>query len=132
MAVATGSFDVSAQPCEPTEAEGGDAVTRMVLDKIYHGDLVGTGRGQMLAHRSAIDGSAGYVALELVEATLANQTGSFVLQHFGIMNRDEPSLRVTVVPDSATGDLVGLAGELDIIIADDGGHHYQLTYELSD
>jgi hypothetical protein len=31
-----------------------------------------------------VEGSAGYVAMELVEATLSGRQGSFVLQHIGI------------------------------------------------
>ena len=51
------------------------------------------------------------------------------LQHMGTMNRGAPQLLITVVPDSGTGDPVGLAGTLDIKIAD-GKHFYTFDYAL--
>jgi hypothetical protein len=64
-----------------------------------------------------------------VEGALLGRNGSFVLQHTGTMNRGSQSLHVTVVPDSGTGALVGLAGEFKIIIAD-GKHTYEFAYTL--
>jgi Protein of unknown function (DUF3224) len=40
-------------------------------------------------------------------------------------------LNVTVVPDSGTGQLVGLAGTMEITIAD-GKHSYDSEYTLPD
>jgi hypothetical protein len=48
------------------------------------------------------------------------------------MNRGAPLLSVTVVPDSATDQLVGLTGSLAIIIAPDGKHSYEFDYMLPD
>jgi hypothetical protein len=45
------------------------------------------------------------------------------------MTRGAPGLTVTVVPDSATGELVGLAGRMMIKIAD-GKHSYEFEYSL--
>jgi hypothetical protein len=45
------------------------------------------------------------------------------------MNQGAPSLTVTVVPDSGTGELVGLSGQFNIIIAG-GQHRYEFTYSL--
>lgn len=118
-------------PADVKGPEGAPAVARMVLDKSYQGDLSGTGRGQMVSHMTAVEGSAGYVAVELVEGILAGRVGSFVLQHFGLMDRGEPTLRVAVVPDSGTGELSGVSGELDIVI-ENGMHHYVLEYEIGD
>lgn len=49
------------------------------------------------------------------------------LHHMGTMNRGAPQLLIMVVPDSGTGDLVGLAGTLDIKIVD-GEHFYTFDY----
>jgi hypothetical protein len=38
-------------------------------------------------------------------------------------------MSVTVVPDSGTGELVGISGKLNIIIAD-GKHAYDLEYSI--
>jgi len=51
------------------------------------------------------------------------------LQHFCKMTRGTPELNVTVVPDSGTEELTGLAGKMQIIIAD-GSHSYEFEYEL--
>jgi hypothetical protein len=113
-----------------SDAEGASFITRFVLLKSYTGDLKATGRGQMLASTTAIEGSAGYVAIEHVEGTLAGSEGSFVIQHFGVMNRGTPNLRVTIIPDSGTGDLAGISGKLAIDIDQQGVHKYTLTYEM--
>jgi hypothetical protein len=105
-------------------------IGRMLLDKRFAGDLEATSKGQMLAVRTAVEGSAGYVALELVEGALAGRNGTFVLQHTGTMERGAQQLSVTVVPDSGTGELEGLAGRMQIIIAE-GKHSYQFDYTLS-
>jgi len=83
----------------------------------------------MLAVRTAIDGSAGYVAMERVIATLGGRHGSFALQHSGSMDKGAQSLSVTVVPDSATDGLVGLTGSMAIGI-DGGRHSYVFKYAL--
>jgi hypothetical protein len=45
------------------------------------------------------------------------------------MNQGSPSLSVNVVPDSGTGELVGLVGQFNIIIAA-GKHIYEFKYTL--
>jgi hypothetical protein len=127
-ATAKGPFDVKITP--QGTATDPMAVGRMSLDKTFHGDLEGTSAGEMLAVRTAVAGSAGYVAIERVTGTLAGRTGTFALQHWGLMNQGAPDLRVTVIPDSATGDLVGLAGTMTIDIQPGGKHFYVLTYTL--
>lgn len=124
---ATGTFAVKLFP-QPTDAA---PLGRLSIDKQFHGDLAGTSKGEMLAVGTAVKGSAGYVALERVTGTLHGRAGTFVLQHSGTMTRGVPTLSVTVVPDSGTDDLVGLAGKLDIQIAD-GKHSYDFEYILGD
>jgi Protein of unknown function (DUF3224). len=102
----------------------------MSLDKQYSGDLVAHSLGEMLAYRSAVDGSAGYVAMERVTGTLRGHRGTFVLQHSGSMDRGAPTLIVSVVPDSGSGELAGLAGTLAIHIDAQGGHSYMFDYQL--
>lgn len=126
---ARGTFEVKLSPQPPAEGAGDPALNRMALDKTFSGDLQGTSRGQMLAYRSDVEGSAGYVALERVEGGLAGRRGSFVLQHFGVMDRGAPELTVRVVPDSGTGELAGLQGTMTIEI-EGGTHRYGFTYSL--
>jgi hypothetical protein len=99
------------------------------LGPLEHSDLQGTAKGEMLTAGTAVTGSAVYVAIERVQATLAGRTGSFALHHTGVMTRGAPTLTVTVVPDSGTDGLEGIAGRLDIIF--EGQQHvYVLDYTL--
>jgi hypothetical protein len=117
---------------QPAQEGVGDAsIGRMTLDKQYSGDLEATGKGQMLAIRSGVEGSAGYVAMERVSGTLHGRSGEFALQHSGTMTRGVPQLSVTVVPDSGTGELLGLAGTLTITQTN-GKHFYAFEYTLPD
>jgi Protein of unknown function (DUF3224) len=104
----------------------------MTIDKHYHGDLEGTGKGQMLTAGTDVKGSGAYVAIERVTGTLRGRAGSFVLQHSGTMTQGVPHLTITVVPDSGTAQLAGIAGKMDIIIAADGKHSYDFEYTLPD
>ena len=127
-ATAKGSFEVKATP-QPA-AEGDDpSFSRMRFDKQFHGDLEGTSRVQMLAAGTSVKDSGAYVALEKVSATCAGRKGSFILQHAATMNRGVPSLLITVVPDSGTGELRGISGRLSIDIRD-GKHFYSFEYSL--
>jgi hypothetical protein len=126
-AVATGRFSVTMTP------EGGvdPAIGSMKLDKSYAGDLVAAGAGQMLAVRSPVEGSAGYVAIERITGSLHGRSGSFTLQHHGLMDRGAPALSVVVIPDSGTDGLSGLTGRLEIDLRD-GAHFYSFAYTLPD
>jgi len=121
----TGAFDVK---MTPQDDKLNDGVIRMLIDKQYHGDLEATSKGQMLASGSA-QTSGVYVAIETVTGTLKGQTGSFALHHTGIMTQGKPSLTISVVPGSGTGQLTGIAGQMIINIAD-GKHFYEFTYTL--
>jgi hypothetical protein len=127
--VARGDFVVKLVPLAVEGQPEGSMIGRMSIDKSITGDLVATTTGQMLSAMTEIKGSAGYVAIERVDGVLDGRTGTFVLQHSGSMNRGAPSLSVTVVPDSGSGELAGLAGEFRIIIAD-GRHSYEFSYSL--
>ena len=129
MSHATGTFDVKVTP-QTDDKNADPALGRMTIDKQFHGDLEGTSKGQMLTGMTEVKGSAGYVAIEKVTGTLKGRSGSFILQHTGVMNRNVPQLTITVVPDSGTGELTGLAGTLTIKIAADGKHSYDFEYTL--
>jgi len=127
---ASGTFDVKVTPQAPDEKVGDPTVGRMALDKQFHGDLEATSKGQMLVTGTEVEGSAGYVAMERVIGTLHGRKGTFALQHTGTMNRGAPQLSVAVVPDSGTGELVGLAGKMTINIVDKK-HLWEFEYTLA-
>jgi hypothetical protein len=128
---ATGSFQVvlAAQPL--VDETAAPLLGRMTINKTFTGDLEATSKGEMLMAGTPIKGSAGYVAIERVIGTLGGKQGSFVLQHAGSMCRGVPQLSVTVVPDSGTGELLGLSGTLAIII-EEGQHQYEFAYAFTD
>ncbi len=128
---ASGAFDVTMSPQAMHDTAATTTLARMALAKRYHGDLDATGAGEMIAAGTSVKGSAGYVAMERVEGALHGRTGSFVLQHSGTMDRGRPTLSVTVVPDSGTGELLGLAGKLGIEIVE-GKHFYAFHYTLGE
>lgn len=96
---ARGTFEVTLLPIGGNDGPIGV----LSIDKIFHGDLQGSSVGQMLAFRTPVEGSAGYV----------------------------PELSVVVVPDSGSDGLQGLAGTLEISITQ-GRHDYRLLYSLPD
>jgi hypothetical protein len=127
---ATGTFDVKITPQKPDNPPAEESrVGRMSIDKQFHGDLEATSKGEMLAVQTETKGSAGYVAMERVKGTLRGRKGSFVLQHSATMDRGKPTLSVTVIPDSGTGELVGLTGSMKTII-EAGKHSYEFDYTL--
>ena len=126
---AAGTFNVTPTPHPPYDTADGIVLGRVSFVKQFHGDLEATSTVEMLAARTPVQGSAGYVALERVTGALHGRAGSFVLQHSGTMSRGTSELSVTVVPDSGTGALAGLAGRLAIEIAD-GKHFYTFDYTL--
>ena len=126
---ARGTFEVKMTPQEQPEDM---PIGRMMIDKQFQGDLEGTSKGQMLmAGSSSVKNSAGYVAIEKVTGTLNGRSGSFYLQHTGVMTRGVGELTITVIPDSGTDQLVGLSGRMDIIIAE-GKHSYEFEYTLAE
>jgi len=129
MKRASGTFEVKIEPQAGEDSGIGAKLARMLLKKKYAGDLEGEAEGQMLTAVTETQGSAGYVAIERVTGTLDGRKGAFVLQHSGTMNRGAQELSITVVPDSATDGLKGLAGKLAIRIAD-GKHYYDFDYTL--
>lgn len=128
---AKGTFDVKMPPQKPdSEVAQAANIGRFTIDKVFHGDLEATSKGEMLGAQTDVKGSAGYVAMERVTGTLKGRKGSFVLQHSGTMTRGVPTLSVTVVPDSGTGELKGLSGKMNIIIAPDGKHSYEFEFTM--
>ena len=127
---ASGTFDVRMQPCV-SDVGRDPGLGRTMLDKDYRGDLTASSQGEMLSVMGGVEGSAGYVALERVSGSLGDRHGSFALQHFGLMDKGRPSLRIEVVPDSGTGLLTGLLGTLEIAIQGKD-HSYVFDYSLPD
>jgi hypothetical protein len=82
----------------------------------------------MLAWREG--GSGVYVAIERVSGMIEGRTGEFTLSHRGVMDASGQQLSISVAPESGTGELAGIKGEMRIVIGPDGAHAYELDYEL--
>ena len=131
MPTAKGTFDVKVAPIEAYNTDAAAKLARMSLDKQFHGDIQGSSKGEMLSAMGEVQGSAAAVAVERVTASVEGKSGSFALYHVGLMVAGTPKFwRVNVVPDSGTGDLKGISGELKIII-EGKEHRYEFEYELS-
>jgi hypothetical protein len=129
---AIGTFEVTMNPEPPYDSNEGASIGRVSIKKQFSGDLQATSTVEMIGARSVqVKGSAGYVAIERVVGKLHGKNGSFVLQHSGTMTRGKGELHVTVVPDSGTGELKGLAGRMTIEITD-GNHAYGFEYSFDD
>jgi hypothetical protein len=127
----SGKFDVKLSPLDfYAKGQGGINLGRMSIDKTFHGELEASSQGEMLSAMTPTQGSAGYVAIEQVAGSLSGMQGSFVLQHFGTMNKGKDRLILDVVPDSGSGELSGLTGEM-IIKVEEGQHYYHFEYELA-
>jgi hypothetical protein len=125
---AAGIFEVKLTP-QTSSAPQDASLGSMTIDKQFHGDLEGASKGQMLTAGTSVKGSAGYVAIEKVSGTLNGRAGTFILQHSATMTRGVPQLSITVVPDSGTGQLLGLSGRMNINISE-GQHSYAFEYAL--
>ena len=128
--IISGEFTVALAPIEGyTKGQQGINLGRMSIDKTFKGDLNATSQGEMLSAMTPTQGSAGYVAIEQVIGELEGKQGSFVLQHFGTMNKGQDSLILNVIPDSGTNELKGLTGSMKIRI-EQGIHYYDFDYRL--
>lgn len=102
---------------------------RFELTKEWTGAIRGTSTGVMLSAGDPATGSAGYVALETVTGSLDGRAGTFALAQFGTMLDENMALRYEVVPGSGTVDLIGLAGSIEIVAADEV-HDVVVRYSL--
>ncbi|KDC48924.1 DUF3224 domain-containing protein [Pseudoalteromonas fuliginea] len=128
--IINGEFTVTLAPIEGyAKGQQGINLGRMSIDKTFKGSLNATSQGEMLSAMTPTQGSAGYVAIEQVLGELDGKKGSFVLQHFGTMDKGQDSLILNVIPDSGTGELEGLSGSMKIRI-EQGIHYYDFEYTL--
>ncbi len=92
------------------ELHGGAKLTRASVTQDFTGDIEGDGAVQwLMAYRA--DGTAHFVGLQRVRATIADRSGTFVLETIGEFDGKVASWTATVVPGSGTRDLGDLSGE---------------------
>ncbi len=126
---AIGTFEIDSWDEEPYDERNGVKLTRTRLTKTFRGDVEGESTAELLMAYGAEEGSAAYVGFERVVGRVNGRPGSFVLHHTA-SSGGEPSASWSVVPDSGTDELSGLSGEARISNEPDGGHTFELDYEL--
>jgi len=128
MERASGTFTVKVTPV--TGGDQGVADARLTVTKEFAGDLVGASKGDMWTAGTAVEGSAGYVAIEKIEGTLRGRQGTFTVLHQGTMRRNADfQIRIVIVPESGTGQLAGISGTMTIRI-EGKAHFYDVEYTL--
>lgn len=119
-----GTFNVEmSRNSDQNDSKG--IVQKFTFQKKYKGDLKGESTGEMLSHMTPVEGSAGYVAIEHFKGVFNGAKGSFVLQHYGVMDAGEDQLIVEIIPDSGEGELKGLRGTMTIDVKN-GEHYYEI------
>lgn len=127
----TGTFNITLKPMDfYTQGVGGVSFARMSIDKSFYGELEATSKGEMLSAMTSTEGSGSYVAIEQVIGSLSGKQGSFVLQHYGTMDKGKDRLVLEVVPNSGSGELSGLEGTMSINV-ENGQHFYEFEYVLA-
>lgn len=129
MTTTTGRFDLTRWDEEVYDEAEGAKLLRVGNAKTLEGGIAGTSEAQLL-QAFAQEGSAAYVGIERVSAEIDGRKGTFVLRHSAVGNASGGSAGVDVVPDSGTGELRGLRGEMTISRTADGEHTYSFVYEL--
>ena len=108
---ATGAITVRTyEPAAYEEPADGPVLSRIHVEESFSGDIAGDGVVEFLQAARA-DGSASFVGIERVTGTLAGRLGTFLLQDSGTVDGELVSGTWFVVPDSGTGELVGLRGD---------------------
>jgi Protein of unknown function (DUF3224) len=108
---ATATFKIEGWDEKPyAEIEGGRKLTQASVKQAFSGDIEGEGAVEwLMCYRP--DETADFVGLQRIVGRIADREGSFVLaQTDGTFDGKEARGRLSVVPDSVTGDLEGLRG----------------------
>ncbi len=129
---ATARFDVTGwDPTPYDQPADGPELSRVTIRKAFQGDLDGESTAEgLFCGMGDPSAGAGYVVSERVTGRLGGRSGSFVIQHGGVVGSDvAPRTFGHVVPGSGTGELAGLAGTVEIDRAD-GQHTLTLDYTV--
>jgi len=128
---ATAAFDITGWEQTDYGGEGGGPkLSRATVKKAFRGDLEGTSTAELLMCGGPEGGGAGYIAQEVVTASLGGRSGTFVMQHGGLRGAGQAYTFGNVVPDSGTGGLRGLAGSLELR-HDENGAVLTLDYDFA-
>jgi hypothetical protein len=127
---ATGTFEITAwEQAAYAERAEGPTLARASVRKTFRGELAGESTAEVLLCGDDGGGIA-YTALERVVGRVGDRAGSFILQHGAMRGGDMTQAAGRVVPDSGTGELRGLRGEVTIR-HDEQGATFTLDYDFA-
>ena len=130
MANATGTFQVTGGMDDPyEELEGGLKLTRASGTQTFTGDIEGDGAVNWLMLYRA-DKSAHFVGLQRITGSVGGRRGAFVLAAEGDHEGGSSRIRLTVVPGSGTGELVGIDGTGSMTAPGGPEGTYELQYTI--
>ena len=108
---ATAKIEVHTYEPETYENSGGGTdLVEIHVTEAFHGDIEGQGVVRFLQAVRG-DGSASFVGIERVSGSIADRSGTFLLQDAGTVDGSVVSGTWFVIPGSGTGGLAGLRGE---------------------
>ncbi|SDS04781.1 DUF3224 domain-containing protein [Microlunatus soli] len=103
------------------------------LTKTFTGELSGRSVTWFLGALNQQTGAGSYVALEAISGEICGRSGTFNVVHGASTHgADRTDEHFRIVPDSGTGELVGISGTGTLSIDPDGTHHFDLDYRLPD
>jgi hypothetical protein len=132
---ATAFFEVNTWDEAPYDTPpDGPHRSRVAVRKSFSGALEGESTAELLTCQSDptdYTAGAGYVASERVVGRLDGRSGTFIVQHGGVLGGGTaPRSFGNVVPGSGTGDLAGLRGTAVFTQDADGRHTLTLEYDF--
>jgi hypothetical protein len=113
-----------------SEGQGRPRLTRASVTKTYTGDIEGEGQVEYLMMYRP-DGSATFVGLERVVGQIGGKSGTFVLQRTGVFESGQAKESYSIIPGSATAELLGLTGEGSSSVGHGMEHPFILSYETT-
>jgi hypothetical protein len=110
--------------------DNGQKVTRANVVKAYSGAL--EGRGDVEYTMFYTDGgTARYVGVERVTASLGGRAGSFAFEHQGTFAKGVATSVWNVIGGSGTGELSGLRGRVESAVGHAETYGFEMEYELA-
>jgi len=111
------------------EIDGERKLTRTRAVFIYEGDIEGEGTVDYLMAYGP-NGLGNFVGLERLVGRVGGRSGSFVIQHTGTFDPKSVNTRWLFVPGSGTGELEGIGGGGEFVLAGHGPYPITFDYNL--
>jgi hypothetical protein len=127
---ATGTYEnapAEERPFDDTPAD--QTLTGSTVRRRFTGEVAGESVAHVMICRPVAD-RVGYVATDRFEGTVAGRRGTFTFQHGGPIDRGVLRPFGYIVPGSGTGELAGIAGEVEITFTPPATHTIRLTYSF--